>query len=197
MNQEEYLAHHGIQGQRWGIRRFQNPDGTLTDLGKRRYNESDYSRQLNKLDKQLVKEVYKAEYANAKLKKLQDKATHDEAEGKMTDKKRQRTQDKAKKLASDYNDALKRYEEGKSISYKVMGDALSNNYSINSKYVMRNAATGRYMLGQMLAGPIGQIALYAIDPTASKGVIQGNKYKITKTAEGQEPIYTQYVKVKA
>ncbi len=197
MNQEDYLAHHGILGQKWGIRRFQNPDGSLTELGKRRYSETDYSKQLNKLDKQLVKEVYKAEYASAKLKNLRDKAKRDELEGKMTDKKRQRTQDKAKKYASDYNDALKRYEEGKSISYKVMGDALSNNYSINSKYVMRNAATGRYILGQMLAGPIGQITLYAIDPTASKGVIQGNKYTITKTEEGQKPTYTQYAKVKA
>ena len=29
-----YLAHHGIKGQRWGVRRYQNPDGTLTEKGK-------------------------------------------------------------------------------------------------------------------------------------------------------------------
>lgn len=33
-----YLAHHGIKGQKWGVRRFQNEDGTLTDVGKKRYN---------------------------------------------------------------------------------------------------------------------------------------------------------------
>ena len=33
---EEYLAHHGIKGQKWGVRRFQNPDGTRTALGKSR-----------------------------------------------------------------------------------------------------------------------------------------------------------------
>lgn len=32
-----YLAHHGIKGMRWGIRRYQNPDGTLTDAGRKRY----------------------------------------------------------------------------------------------------------------------------------------------------------------
>lgn len=32
------LYHHGIKGQRWGIRRYQNPDGTLTEEGKRRMN---------------------------------------------------------------------------------------------------------------------------------------------------------------
>jgi len=31
-----YLAHHGVKGQRWGVRRFQNPDGSLTEKGKRR-----------------------------------------------------------------------------------------------------------------------------------------------------------------
>lgn len=35
------LEHHGIKGQKWGIRRFQNPDGSLTALGKQRYGTVD------------------------------------------------------------------------------------------------------------------------------------------------------------
>ena len=31
-----YLAHHGVKNQRWGVRRFQNYDGSLTEKGKRR-----------------------------------------------------------------------------------------------------------------------------------------------------------------
>ena len=34
-----YLIHYGISGQKWGIRRYQNEDGTLSEEGKRRYNE--------------------------------------------------------------------------------------------------------------------------------------------------------------
>lgn len=35
--EDNYLMHHGIKGQKWGLRRFQNADGTLTLDGKRRY----------------------------------------------------------------------------------------------------------------------------------------------------------------
>lgn len=33
----DYLAHHGIKGQRWGVRRFQYEDGSLTSAGRDRY----------------------------------------------------------------------------------------------------------------------------------------------------------------
>lgn len=33
---EEVLAHHGIKGMKWGVRRYQNKDGTLTEEGRRR-----------------------------------------------------------------------------------------------------------------------------------------------------------------
>ena len=42
-NENAYLEHHGIKGQKWGIRRYQNPDGTLTDAGKKRYYNPDGS----------------------------------------------------------------------------------------------------------------------------------------------------------
>ena len=36
MYDKDYLAHYGIKGMKWGVRRYQNADGTLTAAGKRK-----------------------------------------------------------------------------------------------------------------------------------------------------------------
>lgn len=36
---DDFLEHHGIKGMKWGVRRYQNPDGSLTPEGQKRYNQ--------------------------------------------------------------------------------------------------------------------------------------------------------------
>lgn len=50
MNGQEFLAHHGIKGQQWGKRRFQNEDGSLTAEGKSRYYDSLTDKQKKQYD---------------------------------------------------------------------------------------------------------------------------------------------------
>ena len=60
---EQTLQHHGVLGMHWGVRRYQNPDGTLTEEGKRKNREYFEKRGFNnknsenysKMDKELSK----------------------------------------------------------------------------------------------------------------------------------------------
>lgn len=48
---EEELKHYGIKGMKWGVRRFQNSDGSLTSEGRKRYNGNDLKEAQKKVDK--------------------------------------------------------------------------------------------------------------------------------------------------
>ena len=72
------LKHHGVKGQRWGVRRFQNHDGSLTNLGQRLRER--------KVAKTRKKNLEKARAAKAnKAKRAQDLADGKIPVKKMTD----------------------------------------------------------------------------------------------------------------
>ena len=63
---ETSLCHHGIKGQKWGLRRYQNEDGSLTAAGRQHYGYGD-GQTMTKSDIRAYKKDYK------KLQKLASK----------------------------------------------------------------------------------------------------------------------------
>lgn len=58
------LYHHGILGQKWGVRRYQNEDRTLTEAGKKRYAKD--LKRLNKTNRRTKKAEIMEAYRNKK-----------------------------------------------------------------------------------------------------------------------------------
>lgn len=63
------LTHHGIKGQKWGVRRFQKKDGTLTPAGKKRYNDDDLMKKYGELEDQMTYGKHANPKKNAAIQK--------------------------------------------------------------------------------------------------------------------------------
>lgn len=63
------LYHHGIKGQKWGVRRFENQDGTLTAAGKQRYRGDRYGNPNVPSNWQGALQAYGSHYSRKKTGK--------------------------------------------------------------------------------------------------------------------------------
>ena len=111
------LRHHGILGMKWGVRRYQNKDGTLTAAGKKRY---DKEMKDAKAERRALKNVQKnMQLTQAKLKKLEEIKTENERLKKniktgeeeekpvnLEDKKKQVLESKSAKEVYKHKDLL-------------------------------------------------------------------------------------------
>lgn len=163
-----YISHHGIKGMKWGVRRYQNYDGSYTRAGMKRYNDS-----LNKYEKadQRYKNA-KASYKSAKKSGL----STDGMQTEMVNAKLARKTAK-NKLEKDYkhlrqdklgDQGKKLYAEGKTITgndqttnllLKIGGASLSA-----AAYNAQTGAIDRVVsqaLGNIGSKTVNQVLTYA------------------------------------
>lgn len=106
---QDCLAHYGIKGMKWGVRRYQNYDGSYTKKGLERYRkaESDYENAKTKAAE--TKSAYKSGQATRQQVKEANRAVKTE---------KRRMEDAYGKLKSDKlaDEGKKLYQRGKTIT---------------------------------------------------------------------------------
>lgn len=138
------LYHHGIKGQKWGVRRFQNSDGSLTTAGKKRYlsKDGELSRKGQKQLTEMAKEVGRSENYETRAA-AREKLVEYLSSSPMNAKRigeinslRQKWRNAEEKVGLDYFDSDQRYNDS-SKAYKETYDWFKQNNPTYLKKIVK------------------------------------------------------------
>lgn len=137
INSSNELVHWGIKGMRWGVRRYQNADGSLTPAGKKRYGDDDDTGETKEETRARVlkstnaSEIYKHRdlLSTAELNERMNRIDTEARLSRMAESTRKSGMDKIDsvlKVARKVDEVYRFTSEssiGKQLSKKLFGDA--------------------------------------------------------------------------
>lgn len=152
----EYLEHFGVKGQKWGVRRYQNEDGTLTDAGRARYARAEekglhvlYKKRLNDLDKNRAEHLRDIDDREPERRAYERKASK-----AKTDEKHDEWQRKADEIGSKTAKNIENIKKIDAEVNRIIKKAKDEGYDVKSKAIMRNTVRGASIATKILASAV-------------------------------------------
>lgn len=153
----EYLAHHGILGQKWGVRRFQNKDGSYTAAGKKRHANNDSTDESSINSKTASKAEPTSKQVDKKINTYQSRKYREELELKDW-KKLYKEYEKEGTLDEDTAALLNKYMNTNITNIKKYDEKIDSYIKeVSSKYAITfNKDSGFYSVKENLKSSAGK-----------------------------------------
>lgn len=185
---DQELEHYGIPGMKWGVRKYQNRDGSLTAAGERRYGAlgkgagaRKMTRDLNKLDKGYANVEARRKSHAAAAGRLAFKANKAEVKGKTAKAEKLRAKAEKRGLkAAEANHAKQKIEN---LQWRIISKAAQKGYTTKSEPIKRLGQDGKTRLAGFLGGPVGTLAYSSIKRGRNVSEVDGQNFKVSRKGD--------------